>query len=301
MRLDLDAARRAIDVHVASPLGIPVIEAALRIHDIVNENMANASRVQAVERGHDPTGYSLVAFGGAGPVHAWGVARRLRLGTVIVPPSAGLGSAVGLLLAPRTYRIARTRIGTLDVLDWAEIERMFTEMTSEAEAVLHDAGVPSDLMRCSRSVDMRYLGQRKELTVAVPGSDLTTRGSRTLRTAFEAEYARIYHRTHDGHPVEALAWRLTASGPPIQQPARASRSNGRVRAAKPRDRRAMRFPDSTGSFPVLSRYDLSAGMTVRGPAVIEEAEATTVIGPRGSAIVDGFGNLVITLPQARTR
>src|SRR5262249_48996764 len=118
MHLDLAAARQAIDEHVARPLNLTVEESALRIHAIVNENMANASRLQAVERGHDPTGYTLVAFGGAGPVHAWGVARRLRLGQLIVPPSAGLGSAVGLLLAPRTYRISRTHIGTLDAIDW---------------------------------------------------------------------------------------------------------------------------------------------------------------------------------------
>src|SRR5262245_5798766 len=113
MRLNINAAYEAIDVHVGKRLGIPVAEAALRIHDIVNENMANASRIQAVERGHDPTGYSLVAFGGAGPVHAWGVATRLRLGTVIVPPSAGLGSAIGLLLAPRVSRIVLSIFVTL--------------------------------------------------------------------------------------------------------------------------------------------------------------------------------------------
>jgi N-methylhydantoinase A len=303
MRLDVAAAHKAVDVHVGRRLGITVSEAALRIHDIVNENMANASRIQAVERGHDPAGYSLVAFGGAGPVHAWGVARRLQLGTVIVPPSAGLGSAVGLLLAPRTYRIARTHIGTLDELDWAKIEDLFAEITAEAEAVLRDAGVSADRIRYSRSVDMRYRGQRKELTINVPNSELTTNGGRTLRAAFERAYAGVYHRTHAGHPVEALAWRLAATGPAIQRPVKASRLNGGTRTSNPRQRRPMLFPGAAEirAYPVFSRYDLTSGMTIRGPAVIEESESTTVIGPRGSAAVDGYLNLVIELPREGTR
>ena len=303
MRLDIDAAREAIDIHVGRRLGISVAEAALRIHDIVNENMANASRIQAVERGHDPTGYSLVAFGGAGPVHAWGVATRLRLGTVIVPPSAGLGSAVGLLLAPRTYRIARTHIGTLDELDWSKIEHLFAEITAEAEAVLRDAGVSADRIRYSRSVDMRYRGQRKELPINVPNSKLAMNDGRTLHAAFERAYARVYHRTHAGHPIEALAWRLAATGPAIQRPASASRMKGRTRTSKPRHWRSMLLPGASEirACAVFSRCDLTAGMTVRGPAVIEEPESTTVIGPRGSAAIDGYGNLVIELPYERTR
>jgi N-methylhydantoinase A len=303
MRLDTDAAREAIDIHVGRRLGISVAEAALRIHDIVNENMANASRIQAVERGHDPTGYSLVAFGGAGPVHAWGVATRLRLGTIIVPPSAGLGSAVGLLLAPRTYRIARTHIGTLDELDWSKIEHLFAEITAEAEAVLRDAGVSADRIRYARSVDMRYRGQRKELPINVPNSKLAMNDGQTLHAAFERAYKRVYHRTHAGHPIEALAWRLAATGPAIQRPASASRMKGRTRTSKPRHWRSMLLPGAAEirACAVFSRFDLTAGMTVRGPAVIEEPESTTVIGPRGSAAIDGYGNLVIELPYERTR
>ncbi len=299
MRLDAGAAREAIETYVGRPLGISVAQAALRIHDIVNENMANASRVQAVERGHDPTGYALAAFGGAGPVHAWGVATRLRIGTIIVPPSAGLGSAVGLLLAPRTYRIARTHIGLLHDLDWKRIEDLFAEIGAEADAVLRKAGVAERDIRYVRSVDMRYRGQRKELTIEIPNGRLNTNGGKILRAAFEAAYKRVYHRIHDGHPIEALAWRLAASGPPIHPPAKARRLNGKERIAKPRGRRPMVFAESHAprSYPVFSRDELQAGMTLRGPAVIEEAESTAVVGARGSAMVDNYGNLVIELPQ----
>ncbi len=155
----------------------------------------------------------------------------------------------------------------------------------------------------SRSVDMRYRGQRKELPINVPNSKLAMNDGRTLHAAFERAYKRVYHRTHAGHPIEALAWRLAATGPAIQRPASASRMKGRTRTSKPRHWRSMLLPGAAEirACAVFSRYDLTAGMTVRGPAVIEEPESTTVIGPRESAAIDGYGNLVIELPYERTR
>lgn len=297
MRLDVDAARAAIDRAVAKPLGISVDAAALRIHDIVNENMASASRVQAVERGHDPSGYCLVGFGGAGPVHAYGVASRLRLRTVIVPPSAGLGSAIGLLLAPRTFRLSRTFIGTLDQIYWEKIETLFGEMIQEAKGALHGAGVADADMKFLRTADMRYRGQRKELTIELLASSLKRNAGRELRASFERSYKKIYHRTHDDHPVEALAWRLAAIGPPIVKTVTSVAGGSRLRAAKPHRVRPMLFNGWSRhrDCPVFSRYDLAAGHTVAGPAVLEEAEATTVIGPGGKAVVDRNGNIVLSL------
>lgn len=299
MRLDAAAAEAAIAQHVAKPLGLPVTEAALAVHAIVNENMANAARVQAVERGHDPSGYSLVAFGGAGPVHAAGVAGRLRLRTIIVPPTAGLGSAVGLMLAPRTFRLARTHIGTLETLDWRRIEALFEELGAEAAEALCRAGVTDREMRFRRSADMRYLGQRKELTIDLPAGSLRRDAARALRTAFEAAYRRVYHRIHADHPVEAIAWRLAASGPPIRRPERAQRRRAKARAAEPTGRRPMLFAGWSRhrASPVFSRYDLAVGERVRGPAVIEEAESTTVVAPGYTATVDPHLNLVMTLPK----
>jgi N-methylhydantoinase A len=297
MRLDADAARAAIEDALAKPLGISVNEAALRIHSIVNDGMANASRVQAVERGYDPAVYSLVGFGGAGPVHAYGVASRLRLRTLIVPPSAGLGSAVGLLLAPRTFRLSRTFIGTLDRLDWRRVEALFAEMVEEATAALRSAGVSDAEMRFERTADMRYRGQRKELTVNLPAKNLKHDSERALRQSFEKLYANIYHRTHVDHPVEALAWRLVAKGPPITKQPRAGAGTVRARKATPHTLRPMLFGgwSRPRSCEVHSRYDLEAGHTIIGPAVIEEAESTTVIGPGGKATIDRHGNIVVTL------
>jgi N-methylhydantoinase A/oxoprolinase/acetone carboxylase beta subunit len=297
MQLDVDAARKAIERAVGTPLGISINAAALLIHSIVNENMASASRVQAVERGHDPAGYSMVGFGGAGPVHAYGVAKRLRLGTLIIPPNAGLGSAVGLLLAPRTFRLSRTFIGSLDGLDWRRLEALFAEMAEEAMIALRSAGVANAEMTLHRTADMRYRGQRKELTVDLPASGLKADSEGALRKSFEKLYAKIYHRTHEDHPIEALAWRLVAKGPPISKQARGVAAKTRSVKAKPRSSRPMLFDgwSRPRNCDVHSRYTLKAGHAVAGPAVIEESESTTVIGPGGKAIIDGLGNIVVTL------
>ena len=217
-------------------------EAALRIHDIVNESMASASRVQAVERGHDPSGHSLVSFGGAGPVHAFGVARRLGLRTIIVPPSAGLGSAVGLLLAPRTFRLSRTFIGTLDQLEWARIETLFAEMIEEAVAALRAS-------RRRGSRDDFPAHRRHALPGPAQGADHHAAGRQARAhqrdcapaQSFEMRYKRVYHRIHDNHPIEALAWRLAAVGPPINRPSRTAAKAKRAQQAKPIRKRPMLF------------------------------------------------------------
>jgi N-methylhydantoinase A len=303
MQLDASAARAAIETNVAKPLGITVNQAALRIHDIVNENMASASRVQAVERGHDPSGHSLVSFGGAGPVHAFGVARRLGLRTIIVPPSAGLGSAVGLLLAPRTFRLSRTFIGALNDIDWRRIESLFAEMTEEATAALRQAGVADKEMTFQRAADMRYLGQRKELAIALPATSLSAGNATAIRASFEQAYKRIYHRIHDGHAIEALAWRLAAMGPAIHRPAKSAGKPKRTRSGKPVRKRPMLFESWSEhrNCNVFSRYELTAGQSLSGPAVIEEAESTTVIGPNGKAVIDANSNIVVTIASKVSR
>ena len=286
MSLDRALAHAAIERHVARPLGIDVMTAACGIYDLVNENMANAARVQAVERGHDLTGSTMVAFGGAGPVHAWGVAMRLSAGRIVVPPIAGLGSALGLLLAPRSYRISRTFIGTLEALDWNVVEGIFGEMLHEAGNALRQAGVAADQARFVREADMRYLGQRKEITVEIPAGRLGEPMVARLRQAFEQQYRRIYHRIHDGHPVEALSWRLTATGPEIMQPqSLRSQTSDPVEAAAPR-RRAIVFNGDPAieDCRVYRRHEIGAGLRVAGPCVIEEDEFDDRGRPRGPCL-----------------
>lgn len=298
MRLDKDAATQAIHSDVGRPLGMTPAQAALGIYEVVNENMANAARVQAVERGHDPAGHALIAFGGAGPVHAWGVAKKLGVSTIVIPPSPGVGSAFGLLLAPRALQLARTYIGTLDGLNWQRVQSIFDEMADEARAALARAGVSASAVRLTRRADMRYVGQRKEITVSFQGGRFDGSRAKSLRSAFERRYEEIYHRRHDAHPVEVLCWRLAALGPETMSlPSQAAATRRSVPVQ--RETRPMLF-EGWSDFrdcPVFSRYSLKPGARIAGAAVIEEDESATVVGPGGQAEVDAFGNLLITLPR----
>jgi N-methylhydantoinase A len=303
MPLDAALARQALAREVGEPLRIGVERAALGVHEIVNENMANAARVQAVERGQDPSGHALVAFGGAGPVHAWGVAQKLGVGRIIVPPSPGVGSAFGLLLAPRALQLARTYIGLLDALDWARVARAFDEMRSEALAALAQVGLAPRQIAFAMRADLRYLGQRKELTVPLPGGDFGTRSARSIREAFETLYERVYHRRHEAHPIEALCWRLHASGPATMAlPHPSPRARTRQDPVASAHRHMLFHGWSRHRLcPVYSRYRLAPGTRLAGPAVIEEDESSTLVGPGGRAEVDRFGNLVIHLPHPKAR
>ena len=303
MGLSRAKAEAAINRHIARPLGLGLHEAALGIHAVVNENMANAIRIHAAEQGFDAADHALVAFGGAGPVHAYDVARRLGVGTVVVPPSAGLGSAIGLLLAPRAYHLARSYAATLDEIDWKRVNRIFAELTREATAVLRRAGVPARDITLARGADMRYLGQRKELAIDLPTGTFGAGKAAAIRRAFETQYEQVYRRIHDGHAVEALCWRLVASGPPITDSdgldaARPATVTGAVSRKRPAV-----FPGSYEAIacPVHDRGALASGKKFRGPALVEEAESTIVIGPGASVAVDSHGNLMIALPRTGGR
>ena len=294
MALDGDRAHSAIRDHVAGPLGLSVQEAALGIHAVVDETMANAARIHIAERGLDPARHVLVAFGGAGPVHAEGVARRLGIGSFVVPGSAGVGSALGLLLAPRAYRLSRTLIGTIDAIDWAAVERAFEDMAEDATAVLERAGVAAPEIAFTRIAEMRYLGQRKELAVRLPGGKLGAGEAGAIRRAFEAEYERIYRRIHAGHKVETRTLRLVAEGAPIVgsvavPPAGAAELPARLRTVW------LEGSDTPCPARVYRRDRVPAGTRIQGPAIIEESYTTVVVGRDSVATLDGSGNLVVEL------
>ncbi len=294
MALDGDRAHSAIRDRVAGPLGLSVEEAALGIHAVVDETMANAARIHIAERGLDPASHVLVAFGGAGPVHAEGVARRLGIGSFVVPGSAGVGSALGLLLAPRAYRLSRTLIGTIDAIDWTAVERAFEDMAKDATAVLERAGVEAPEIAFTRVAEMRYLGQRKELAVRLPGGKLGAGQAGAIRRAFEAEYERIYRRIHAGHKVETRTLRLVAEGAPIVGSVAVPPAGG---AKAPAQLRTIRLEGSDAPCParVYRRERVPAGARIQGPAIIEESYTTIVVGDGSVATCDGSGNLVVEL------
>mgnify|MGYP001500631242 CR=1 FL=1 len=300
MRLDRAAALRALD-RVGARVGLDAVAAAWGIHQIVSENMAAAARVYLIERGQDPRRYAMVAFGGAGPAHASRVARILGLREVIVPPASGVASALGFLVAPTSFDLAHSLPGLLDELDWPAVDARYTDMEARGRALLVEGGVPPDQVTCVRRAEMRLVGQFHDIEVPVPPGRLTAAVASELAAAFETEYRRLYSAYLPGRPIQALNWRVLTSGPAPQVtlPHAALGSGDPAGALK--GRRPAYFPETEGfaEVPVYDRYRLRPGAAAVGPAIVEEREATTVVGPGDTLAVDAFHNLVIQVSVPR--
>ncbi len=303
MRLDGDAAVRALE-RVGAQVGLDAVAAAWGVHQIVSENMAGAARVYLIERGQDPRRYAMVAFGGAGPAHASRVARTLGLREVIVPPASGVASALGFLVAPTSFDLVHSLPGLLDELDWSAVDARYTAMEARGRAMLAEGGVPLEQVTCARRAEMRLLGQFHDIEVPVPGGRLTAAAAPQLAAAFEAEYRRLYGTYLSGRPIQVLNWRVLTSGPaPEVTLPRAAPGPGDAAGAL-KGRRPAYFPETEGfvEVPVYDRYRLRPGAAAAGPAIVEEREATTVVGPGDTLAVDAFYNLVIqvTVPRRLT-
>ena len=294
MRLDREAAGRALAEGLGDRLGLTVEAAALAVHEVVNDSMASVARIHAVEHGQDPRAFTLVAFGGAGPVHAWRVAQLLKLRQVVVPPAAGVTSAVGLLATPPAIELSRSFPGRFETLDWAAVDRALAEMEEQARAVLGRLGVAPAAVRVRRVAECRYVGQAYEVQVVLPDGAVADLGADRLAALFETRYRALYRRTLPGGRFEALTWRVQLQGPP---------PGGALRLTARRDAEVAKRGEREAIFPghgrlsclVLDRYGLRPGDAFAGPALVEEDETTTVVGPAASVEVDGARRLVITL------
>ncbi|MBI2154705.1 MAG: hydantoinase/oxoprolinase family protein [Candidatus Rokubacteria bacterium] len=290
MRLDVEAARRAVAERVAAPLGLDLTEAAWGIHRVVNENMAAAARIHGIERGKDLRAYPLFAFGGAGPVHAWEIGKILKVPRVLLPFGAGAISAFGLLAAPLAFDFVRTAPQRLDQAEWQSVNRLYDEMEAEGRRILAAAGVTGSAVGIRRTAEMRYVGQGHEVEVPVPLGALGPNSLDVLTLNFETAYRALYGRTAQGVAIEALNWRLVVSGPPheIRMEGGGVRATTGGRPDALKRRRPASFAEA-GEFvetPVYDRYRLAPGATVEGPAIVEERESTAVIGPGGHVRVD---------------
>jgi N-methylhydantoinase A len=279
MKIDRAATEAALG-DLATALGVARDRAGFGVHDVVNENMAGAARVAIAERGRIPAEYALLATGGAGPVHAWNVARKLGVTRVVCPPGAGAGSTIGMLMAPaRVDRVASFNVA-LAGADFVEAESIFAAQEKESLDVLRPTGADAAGRVVRRLADMRYIGQGSEVTVAMP-SPLTEAG---VRAAFEAAYKALFARTPPGAAIQFVALRLSVSAPmpgaggKLELPRHPS-----VKALK--GTRAVFFVDAGKTLPtnVYDRYALEAGAIVQGPAVFEEDESTFIVGPGATA------------------
>lgn len=296
IQLDEDAAARAVD-RVGSRLGLSTVDAAWGIHQVVNENMAGAARIHAVERGKDPRAYPLFAFGGAGPAHAYRVAEILHMPELIVPLGAGVTSALGFLVAPLAFDFVRSYYAPLRDLDWARVNELLGAMEREGVATLVAAGAPATDLIFRRVAELRYRGQGHEVTVPLPDGALGPEALPAIEANFARVYRELYGRVADGVPLEALNWRVIVSGPRPEVRLGAPVGGSRNAANAIKGARRMYLPERGGftSVPVYDRYLLGAGAHFDGPAIVEERESTVVLGG-GTVQVDDFQNLVVTMP-----
>ncbi len=291
--LSPEKAGGAVDKSVGTPLGLARLDAAFGISEIVEENMANAARVHAVERGKELQDRTMIAFGGAAPIHAARLAEKLGIRRVLVPSGAGVGSAVGFLMAPVAYEVVRSRYVQLDdSFDPDYVNRLFAEMRAEAEAVVK-AGAPDTRLIEVRTADMRYRGQGHEITVDLPQGPFTTASRDKLIELFETGYAATFGRTIPGLACEIMNWTLRLAAEqdaqPICPPQPAdtpSKARGSRLVYDPADQD---MKDVT----VYHRADLTPGSFMPGPAIVAEDETTTVVPKSFSARITPIGALLL--------
>ena len=293
MRLEGVAGARVIEEKIARPLGLSLEDAAWGIHTIVNTNMELATRIVSIERGRDPRDLTLVAFGGSGPVHGCRLAQALGIPRVILPASAGVTAAIGLLAAEVRFDVARTYVRRLDAVDPEYLTTMYAEMTAQAIEVIRESAVAGDVT-VVRSADARYVGQGYEVAVPVPSGNLDAAALARMRASFDEIYAARYGYASPEEPVEVVTWKLAGiGGSPRIALAKAVAQSGEGSRSRKGARRAY-FPETRGyaDTPVYDRYALAPGTSLTGPAIVEERESTTVIPPGVTATVDDYANLL---------
>ena len=294
MTLDETGARHAIERQVARPLAIDIATAAAGIVEIVDENMANATRVHAADNGDDVESRVLIATGGAAPLHAARIAQKLGIETIVVPTGAGVGSAHGFLKAPIAYEAVHSRWMSMDRFDPTAVNAVFAMLRREAEEIVRLAGKIEGLTE-RRFVDMRYRGQGHELNVELPVRDYSDADASTYRDLFNLQYRKNYGRTIPNLSVEALTWTLMLSSPPMPtEPEAAVQDRAGAPAAIDGSRQV--FDAALGGFvaaSVIRRDSMRPGSTFVGPAVITEDQTTTHVPSGYDGTVSSRGHLVL--------
>jgi N-methylhydantoinase A len=293
--LDLQASREAITARCGRPLGLDALHAASGIVEIANAQMMGAIRLISVQRGYDPRDFVLVAFGGAGPLHANALARELGIPTVLVPPSPGIASALGMLMTDLKHEFVATRRQLFTDLEPAALQALFSDFEAQGAALLASEGIPPERHGLQRSLDLRYCGQSHELSVSVPAAALTPHDLAQIQEQFHQAHTRAYGYAAREDAVELVNVRLTAVGiSPKPQLKPLGRGDGDIRAAI-KGHRPVWFSEDSESLacPIIDRYRLRWGDIVPGPAILEEIDSTTVVHPGYEAGVDQHGNLLL--------
>ncbi|MGI9479450.1 MAG: hydantoinase/oxoprolinase family protein [Hyphomicrobiaceae bacterium] len=298
MRLDAEAARQAIARDIAEPLGLSAIDAAWGVYVIATSNMENALRLVSIERGRDPRRYAMVAFGGAGPVHAARLARSLGIPTVIVPQGAGVGSAIGLLQAEPRLDVSTTGLLRLDDKHAeAKITQIYANLKDRALREIEQVATGAEAT-WTRFAQMRYAGQGFEIRVELPATDIGPDYAQKAIAAFNAAYMQRNKFLDDEGVIEAVDWSLVATLPRTS-PDDIGTGTLDTAATTAQGTRQCWFPDAGGAIetPVLTRADLAGGQALTGPAIIEDADCTIVVPPGDRARISTNGHLVIEIAK----
>ena len=290
LRLYPDHARTALAAEVGGKLGLSADMAALGVVEMVDENMANAARVHAIESGKGYDGRTLIAFGGGGPVHGYRVAEKVGIRRMLVPSGAGVGSAIGFLRAPVAYEVVKSLYQRFATFDAAAVNGLLAGMAAEARAVVAEGafGAPVEEARIAY---MRYVGQGHEIAVTLPARDLTPADIPAIRAAYDTEYSRFYDRPVPGSDVEVMSFAVTvATVTEAVAPAAAV-----AEAAPPPPIRVQQVRDTVSGevadWAIYDRAAMAPGAKVAGPCIVAEAETSTLVGPGWTCRMDGLGYL----------
>ena len=295
LKLDLERVRGVFEDKIASQIKVSSQDAALGVQRIVDETMAAATRMHLAEKGRDPRQYTIIAFGGAGPVHAWNLARLLKVGRVVVPLGAGVTSALGFLVAPPATDMVRSYVARLERVDWSHVNAMFAEMRTIGRDLLTEAGADPKSITYTPTADMRYVGQGFEIPVALPSPSLSAADLSAVKQNFYASYRTHFERLVEDASIEVLSWRLACVAPSTDIRIGAQGTQGEGAKARRGERQVLFEGHGWQTCAVYDRYALRPGTTFAGPALIEERESTCVVGPGAQVRVDEMKNLVIEL------
>jgi N-methylhydantoinase A len=292
IKLDEAGAKSALRKYIGEPLALEGFWPAAGVIEIVEENMANAARVHAIERGRDIASCTMIAFGGGAPLHACNLAEKIGVKSIIVPKGAGVGSAIGFLRAPVAYEITRSAVTSLEKFDAAPVNRLLGQMTTDARAVVEPA-IQGAKPTVRIIADCRYVGQGHEIRVTVPVRTLANADGAKLKAEFERVYEQVYGLRIPNQEAEAITWSVTVASKAVKAK-RAARVSAKA-APPPRGKRAIYDPalGKQASAPVYWRFDMPPGASIKGPAIIAEDETSTIVGANFRATVNSVGYIVM--------
>ncbi len=299
MTLDIELSKKAIEDKIATPLGTTMVEAAFGIHDLINETMASAAKTHIAEKGGNPNMVTVSAFGGAGPVHTYGLAKKIGAPKILVPPLAGVGSALGFFTAPVAFDMSRSHRAMVEDANFKDIESLFSELETESAKVLEGDKAGEDI-RFARTLLMRFVGQGAEIDLSVDGNDFSRFTKEDIKKMFHEEYKRLYGRTSEGSPIEFVTFKVRASLP--KKPFSISKLTcdaTDIQSCIKGQRQAFSvIKKDYIPFTVYDRSKLFANARFTGPAIIEERESTIVIGEDATARVDEYGFIWIDIDKS---